>query len=187
MTDQSSQIEKALRMVETAEANLKSAKQILEKLVPDRGTKTKYEIIDLEAREEGDTQIVEGFFDGQNMNGPNGKMYPVPANYASKSKLLEGDKLKLTVMGNGSFLYKQIEPIPRKQVKGTLIKEDGLFKVLTANKTYKVLLASVTYYKGNVGDEVSVIVPEDESSTWATIEAVIPHLGGHSYSEVDSF
>ena len=35
MTD-NTQIEKALRMVETAEANLKSAKQILEKLVPNR-------------------------------------------------------------------------------------------------------------------------------------------------------
>lgn len=186
MTDMNSQIEKALRMVESAEAGLKSAKQILEKLVPERASRsTSY--TELEAREEGDTQIVEGMFDGQNMIGPNEKMYPVPANYASKSKLLEGDKLKLTVMPNGSFLYKQIEPRPRKQIKGTLIKEDGIFKVLTANKTYKVLLASVTYYKGNVGDEVSVIVPEDESSTWATIEAVIPHLGARGYSEVDTF
>lgn len=186
MTDQNSQIEKALRMVDIAEANLKNAKQILEKLVPDR-VKTPANESEFTAKEDGDTQIVEGIFDGQSMVGPNGKNYPVPANYASKSKLLEGDKLKLTVMSNGAFLYKQIEPVARKQIKGTLIKEDGQFMVLTQNKTYKVLLASVTYYKGGVGDEVSVIVPEDENSTWATIEALIPHLGGQNYSEVDSF
>ena len=127
MTD-NTQIEKALRMVETAEANLKGAKQILEKLVPHRTTTAS---VELDAHEEGDIQIVEGIFDGQCMYGPNGKMYPVPANYASKSKLLEGDKLKLTVMPNGTFLYKQIEPAKRKNVKGTLIKEDGQFKVLT--------------------------------------------------------
>lgn len=186
MTDGNSQIEKALRMVETAEANLKSAKQILEKLVPEHVTRAG-SAPDLEAREDGDMQIVEGIFDGQSMVGPNGKMYPVPANYASKSKLLEGDKLKLTVMPNGAFLYKQIEPAARKHIKGTLIKEDGQFKVLTPNKTYKVLLASVTYYKGNVGDEVSIIASEDDNSSWATIDALIPHLSGQNYSEVDSF
>lgn len=183
MTD-NTQIEKALRMVETAEANLKGAKQILEKLVPHRTTTAP---VELDAHEEGDLQILEGIFDGQCMYGPNGKMYPVPANYASKSKLLEGDKLKLTVMPNGTFLYKQIEPAKRKNVKGTLIKEDGQFKVLTPEKTYKVLLASVTYFKGSVGDEVSAIASEDPNSTWATIEALIPHMGGHNYSEVDSF
>ncbi|MBI4127328.1 hypothetical protein HY463_01320 [Candidatus Peregrinibacteria bacterium] len=185
MTDQNSQVEKALRMIDIAEANLKNAKQILEKLAPDRvkhGDESAFT-----AKEEGDTQIVEGIFDGQSMVGPNGKNYPVPANYASKSKLLEGDKLKLTVMPNGTFLYKQIEPVGRQNIKGTLIKEDGQFKVLTPNKTYKVLLASVTYYKGNVGDEVSILASTDENSTWATIEALIPHLGGQNYSEVDSF
>ena len=36
----------------------------------------------------------------QIMIGPDGKNYPVPANYASKSKLIEGDILKLTITPN---------------------------------------------------------------------------------------
>ena len=47
---------------------------------------------------------MEGVFDGQNMMGPDGKKYPVPANYASKSKLVEGDVLKLTISDDGSFI-----------------------------------------------------------------------------------
>ena len=42
------------------------------------------------------------------MIGPKDKIFPVPANYASKSKLVEGDRLKLTILPNGSFVYKQI-------------------------------------------------------------------------------
>lgn len=173
-------------MIESAESSLKAARSLMEKLIPNHVSEKSYEG-DLAESQEGDLQIVEGIFDGQNMIGPNGKIFPVPANYASKSKLLEGDKLKLTVMPNGSFLYKQIEPIARKHIKGSLVKEDGQFKIVTATKTYRVLLASVTYYKANVGDEVSIIVPEDEGSTWATIEAVIPGISGGTHSELDSF
>lgn len=187
MTPQNTNLEKVMKMIESAEASLKSAKQIMEKLLPDyQSEKIVTQSATLEAVDDGEHQIVEGIFDGQNMIGPNGKIYPVPANYASKSKLLEGDKLKLTVMPNGSFIYKQIEPIARKHIKGTLIKEDGQFKILTPTKTYRVLLASVTYYKADVGDDVSIIVPEDESSIWATIEAVIPHIASGS-SSLDSF
>lgn len=174
-----SELNKILKIVETAEASLRVARQMLEKMdgqnVSEISSPAPHSFDGLSIRDEGDNQIIEGIFDGQNMIGPNGKIYPVPANYASKSKLLEGDKLKLTVLPDGSLLYKQIEPIPRKHIRGTLVKEDGQFKVLTGDKAYKVLLASVTYYKGNLGDEVSVIVPENENSTWATIEALIPH------------
>ena len=61
-------------------------------------------------------KIIEGQFDGQNMIGPDGKVYPVPANYASKSKLVEGDTLKLTIAQDGSFIYKQIGPVERKKI-----------------------------------------------------------------------
>jgi len=35
--------------------------------------------------------------------------YPVPANYSSKSKLVQWDKLKLTIAQNWRMTYKQIE------------------------------------------------------------------------------
>ena len=42
-------------------------------------------------------RVIEGVFDGENMIGPDGKQYSVPANYASKSKLVEGDILKMKI------------------------------------------------------------------------------------------
>ena len=44
-------------------------------------------------------RVVEGVFNGQNMIGGDGEEYPIPANYSSKSKLVEGDILKLTIDG----------------------------------------------------------------------------------------
>ena len=64
------------------------------------------------------TNIVEGIFDGENFIAPDGKKYLVPANYASKSKLVAGDILKLTIMADGSFVYKQISPVERKKIIG---------------------------------------------------------------------
>ena len=121
------------------------------------------------------TKIIEGVFDGQNMIGPDGKQYSIPANYASKSKLVEGDILKLTIMPDGSFVYKQIGPVERKRLVGTLIKDENTedFKVLAENKSYGLLLASVTYFKGDVGDEVVILVPEKSESSWAAVENII--------------
>jgi len=69
-------------------------------------------------KDENIGKVIEGVFDGQNMVGSDAKTYPVPANYASKSKLVQGDILKLTIAEDGAFLYKQIGPIPRKQIVG---------------------------------------------------------------------
>ena len=42
--------------------------------------------------------VIEGVFNGKEMVGPDGKLHGMSPNYASKSKLVEGDILKLTVM-----------------------------------------------------------------------------------------
>ena len=120
------------------------------------------------------SSIIEGNFNGERMVGPDGQMYPVPANYASKSKLVAGDRLKLTIMKDGRFIYKQIGPIPRKTAIGTVVQEEGQYRILASGKSFKVLLASITYYKAHVGDKVAIIVPEAEDAQWATIEALLP-------------
>ena len=122
----------------------------------------------------GDEKVLEGVFNGKSMIADDGTEYPVPANYASKSKLVEHDRLKLTVKPNGSFIYKQIELIPRKIVKGRLIIEDGQYKVLTEDNAYNILYASVTFFKIQVGDEVSVLIPEGMDATWGAVENIIP-------------
>jgi len=185
------QIAKIVRMIDSAESSIKSAKALLTELAPADTQQSGVSIppikTDTTAYDEGENQIVEGYFDGQNMIGPNEKIYPIPANYASKSKLVEGDKLKLTIQPNGSFLFKQIAPIKRKFLKGTLVNEDGQHRVLAEGKSYRVLLASVTYYKGTVGDEVTLIVPEEKDSTWGTIEAIIPQVNVGNYNTEESF
>jgi hypothetical protein len=122
-------------------------------------------------------KVIEGVFDGQNMIDSSGQSYPVPANYASKSKLVEGDGMKLTITDEGKFIYKQIAPIDRRIAKGVLIQEDGQYKVLAEGKAFRVLLASVTFYRAEVGDQVTVLLPTLGEAKWAAIEAVLPkHL-----------
>lgn len=119
-------------------------------------------------------RIVEGVFDGQNMQGNDNETYPVPPNYASKSKLVEGDVLKLTIGRDGAFTYKQINPVERERVAGTLVvDEQGNFGVKTPEKVYKILLASVTFYKANEGDEVTILLPQNGEAQWGAVENVI--------------
>lgn len=162
------QIKRLRALIQEAETNLSAATELLISLVGDD------EKIAPVAQEENIGKIIEGVFDGQNMVGSDGKVYPVPANYASKSKLVQGDILKLTIADDGTFLYKQIGPIPRKQVVGTLKLENGHYFVEVGTRDFRVLLASVTYFKAKPGDQVSVNVPEDDSTTeWAALEAAL--------------
>ncbi len=122
-----------------------------------------------------DGRVVEGVFDGQNMVGSDGKIYTTPPNYASKSKLVEGDLLKLTITSRGSFIYKQIGPIERGRIVGELGFDPtiGEFYVTHEDKRWSVIKASVTYYKGEAGDEAVILVPKSAPSKWAAIENIL--------------
>ena len=167
-------------LVENAESALKVAKQLLaDAMGLHEGEKVEPEVYKEKAatmaKEPSATgKIIEGVFDGQNMVDKKGTVFPVPANYASKSKLVPGDILKLTVTEEGKFLYKQIGPVERKTIVGPLVYNDGRYQVLANNKAYNVLLASVTYFRAEVGDEVTLIIPMNEESDWGAIEAVLP-------------
>ncbi|HSX27377.1 MAG TPA: hypothetical protein VLG25_01200 [Patescibacteria group bacterium] len=162
------QIKRLRTLIQEAETSLAAAKELLVSLVGEDETVSK------SMQEEPLGKVIEGVFDGQNMVGSDSKTYPVPANYASKSKLVQGDILKLTIADDGAFLYKQIGPVPRKQVVGVLKLDKGHYYVDVNGKEFRVLLASVTYFKAKPGDQVSVNVPEDDSSTeWAALEAAL--------------
>lgn len=162
------QIKRMRSLIQEAETSLAAAKELLISLVGDD------QVVMSAVKDESLGKIVEGVFDGQNMVGSDGKIYPVPANYASKSKLVQGDILKLTIADDGTFLYKQIGPIARKQVVGTLELKEGHYLVTVGNHSYRVLLASVTYFKAKPGDQVSINVPEeDEQAEWAALEAAL--------------
>lgn len=163
------QIKRLKALIAESETSLAAAKELLLSLVGEETTAAQAVSTD-----ENLGKVIEGVFDGQNMVGSDGKTYPVPANYASKSKLVQGDILKLTIADDGSFLYKQIGPIPRKQVVGVLTQDNGLYYVEVNGRKLRVLLASVTYFKAKPGDQVSVNVPEDDShAEWAALEAAL--------------
>lgn len=168
------------QMLDSAEKNLQSARQLLREILgapvaPKKNGSSAIAGSDLTMPGGAPGgRVIEGVFDGQNMIGPDGKQYPVPANYASKSKLVEGDILKLTIAEDGSFIYKQIGPVERKKMMGVLVQDDrGDFRVLAEGKPYRVLLASLTYFKGEPGDQITIVTPKDIDSAWAAVEMVI--------------
>jgi len=120
-------------------------------------------------------KIIEGVFDGQGMVGADGARYDVPANYASKSKLVEGDILKLTINNMGAFVYKQIKPIERERIVGILDQDPQnlQFYAVAGGKKWKLITASVTYFKGEAGDEVVFLIPVEGGSKWAAVENIV--------------
>lgn len=123
--------------------------------------------------EEG--RVVEGVFDGEHMVGEDGRKYLVPPNYASKSKLVEGDLLRLVIDDRGRFIYKQRGPIERERHVGTLMEDEntGEWKVGASGQSYRVLTASVTFFGGETGDEAVILTPRNTPSKWAAIENIL--------------
>lgn len=158
-------LEKINRLLSAAESNIVQAKEML------FGKQIKVKARELERDESG--QIIEGVFNGETMIDGEGNEYPVPANYASKSKLIPGDILKLNIAEDGTFIYKQIGPVERKKLVGVLEEDDDQFYVVVDKDRYKVLLASVTYFKANSGDKLTIIVPADGVSEYAAVENII--------------
>ena len=164
------QVKRLKSLIQEAETNLAAAKELLISISGESDNVVLSPNNSIIESPQG--KIIEGVFDGQTMIGPDGKNYPVPANYASKSKLVEGDILKLTINDDGGFIYKQIGPVPRRQIIGTLVNHDGSYFVEAGGNEYKILLASVTYFNLRTGDQLTIIIPEDSTdTTWAAVEA----------------
>ena len=173
--DQTLKIQALRDMVNNAEKTIQGAKAMLLQLEGKKKTGRPRKI----EGDLSDATVIEGTFDGQIMIGTDGKQYPVPANYASKSKLVEGDMLKLTITDNGTFLYKHIGPIERRHARGVVTQDEaGNYYVIAGGKPHRVLLASITYFKATPGDEVAVVLPRDIETSWAAIENII-QKGAH--------
>ncbi len=104
--------------IDTAEKSLKNAKKLLKEILEeeniDLNSSLELDTKGLSKYESGDSKIIEGVFTGEDMLGVDKNHYPVPVNYASKSKLVQGDRMKLTIDGSGKMLYKQIKQIERE-------------------------------------------------------------------------
>ncbi len=117
------------------------------------------------------SQILEGRFDGKCMVAASGATYEVPANYASKSKMVEGDVLKLTITQDGRHFYKQIGPIKRQRVVGELSQDpQGNWVVIAEMTPYRILTASVTFHRARQGDQVVILIPDGMRASWGAVE-----------------
>ena len=162
----------------SAEKSIKNAKKLLKDVLDDNNitldSPISLETTWLNNYISEDSKIIEWVFTWEEMLGSDKNNYPVPANYSSKSKLVQWDKLKLTIAGNGKMLYKQIAPIERTFITWLVVKEKEKYQVVAEGQTYDLLTAAVTHFKANIWDSVSVIIPTWKQATFAAIDSVIP-------------
>ncbi len=129
-----------------------------------------------------------GTFDGEFVFMANGKKYQVPPNYASKSKLVHGDQLKLLAVGDRND-FKLVKQVEREELTGILTKKDFIWTVAVNTFDFKVMSASVRYYGGDIGDKATILVPKGYEQTkpeWAAlihIEKTDVNKGGFAGSE----
>lgn len=168
----------ALQMLKQTRDNLSHVIELLEEGDTARATRQMVDFVSHKKMVEAELEsgmgmrVIEGVFDGQGMVGADGVRYNVPENYASKSKLVEGDMLKLMVKPDGSYVFKQIGPVERRRLTGRLGIDPSTQEpiVQVGEDVYKVLAASVSYFKGISGDEVVILVPNGGASVWAALE-----------------
>lgn len=160
----------------SAEKSIQSAKKILATLVDTKDIKKDLwlETWDLHLYDSWEDKIVEWVFTWESMLWADGNIYPVPQNYASKSKLVQWSKVKAIIKPDGKMMYKIIEEIKSESKIGLLTKTWDKFQVIADGKTYNVLLAAVTYIKWEVWDKVSIKIPEWKEATFAAVESIIP-------------
>ena len=171
----------ALQMLKQTRDSLTHVIQLLEDGDTARATRHLVDFVsrkkytEAEIEQTSGARMIEGVFDGQAMVGSDGARYLVPENYASKSKLVEGDMLKLIVKPDGGHVFKQIGPVDRRRVTGQLTVDSSTQEpvVVCGQDVYKVLAASVTYFKGVPGDEVVILVPSGGASIWAAVERIM--------------
>ena len=177
MTGQDKKIATIYDLLNASQKSLNTAKQLMREVMQQQGIragKPEFELDTLHSYDSWEAKVIEWVFTGENMLGVDKNIYPVPQNYASKSLLVQWSKLKATIWADGRIVYKIIDEIPYETLTGTIIKDKDRFQILANGKVYNVLMASITYYKWNVGDTVSVRIPQGKQATFACVEAVIP-------------
>lgn len=116
---------------------------------------------------------VIGIFDGVKMVAEDGTSHDVPANYAAKSKLVFGDKLKM-VTENSKNLFKHITKVPRQKVDGMLSKKDSKWYFVSDFGSYEVSSVAADFQRATEGDEAIALLPEDLTNvTFATLDKVV--------------
>jgi len=100
----------------------------------------------------------EGYFDGQYLVADDGRKTEVPANYAAKSRLVYGDRLKVFA-DTGKQVFKQITKAERKKIEGVLNKKEGKWVLLATEGTYKIADIAAEFNNAQLNDKASAYIP----------------------------
>jgi hypothetical protein len=151
----------AMHAIKTAEASLKLARQLLS------GSKSEQRSGE---RALNSLPYVDGSFDGTHMVDASKKRYAISINYATKSMLVYGDRLR-AYDDKGRYWFKQIERVLRERTTGILTKKSGIWHVATSDGSYKVSKDAIEFLGYEVNDEVGVILPAaNKRVPFATLE-----------------
>ncbi len=116
---------------------------------------------------------VEGTFDGSDMVTENGEKYKVPENYAAKSLLLYGTRLKMIDLDGRSY-FKNISKVKGKEVEGILSKKEGKWYILADSGSYKISEAAAAFQGAFQNAEATALIPEDNlHAPFAALKKVI--------------
>jgi len=179
-------IETVLSLIEICDTNLQNVKKILSLYLTEKGVKlddvattNAIKNSNRSSSDEKDAlEVVEGFFDGENMVGDNGQIYPVPQNYASKTQLVVGDRMKW-ILTNYKEIFKLISPAPRQRATGNFTIEGDNYLVLVDEfpNPIKILKASATYAMKNlglkIGDKIAIYIPKNGTPVWGAFISVV--------------
>jgi hypothetical protein len=176
-------IQSVLSLIEIAENNLHNAKSLLAQILDEKGLPTTSEHVykNISNDESQAIEVVEGYFDGESMFGDNGQHYTVPQNYASKTQLVIGDRMKW-MLTTDREIFKLIGQATRERIIGTFSMEGDSYVVISERfpKPIKILKASATFAMKNLslsfGDEVVIIIPKDVTPVWGAFSSVVKTL-----------
>lgn len=179
--DDGARLKLALQMLKQVQQSVAHVIQLLEEGDTARATRDMVNFVmhkkqfEQTLERETGSRVIEGIFDGIGMIGPDGVRHSISENYASKSRLVEGDMLKLTIRPDGTYVYKQIAPVERRRMTGKIGFDPATntLVVISGDDLYKVLTASVSYFKLTPGDDVVILVPVSGKSNWAALEQVV--------------
>lgn len=168
MKDSQLQIKLVNQALAAAQASIELAKSLLADFSGDKlpatalSSNSKSPVVDAAS-----LPGIVGTYDGENMVTPSGEKFSVPPNYASKSLLIYGDKLKMidgdasALGGEKRKLFKAIEKAARQSVVGILSKKDEQWLLVTSDGAHKVLEAAVNYFGFKEGDHLTGFLPQD--------------------------
>lgn len=153
---------------ETLAALVDETKMVLAKLEVALSKFTSTEIASVASLPRNDS--IEGVFDGKQMVADDGTLYPVPENYASKSKLVEGDLLQRATTPDGRAYFKQVSRVERATITARLERVDTESGVAAGSngKTYSLLHAPLRFFRATPGDMLTLEVPAD-GGCWAAV------------------